>query len=30
VPTKSSEIIKVMLKDFDDIEAVGIFERPNE
>jgi len=30
VPTKSSEIIKVMLKDFDDIEAVGIFERPSE
>src|ERR1043166_3726084 len=28
VPTKSSEIIKVMLKDYDDIEAVGIFERP--
>src|SRR5690348_11501648 len=30
VPTKSSEIIKVMLKDFDDIEAVGIFEKPAE
>ena len=29
VPTKSTEIIKVMLKDFDDVEAVGIFERPN-
>lgn len=28
VPTKSSEIIKVMLKEFDDVEAVGIFERP--
>ena len=28
VPTKKSEIIKVMLKEFDDIEAVGIFERP--
>lgn len=30
VPTKSSEIIKVMLKEFDDVEAVGIFERPSE
>lgn len=30
VPTKKSEIIKVMLKDFDDVEAVGIFERPSE
>lgn len=28
VPTKSSEIIKVMLKEFDDVEGVGIFERP--
>lgn len=28
VSTKQSEIIKVMLKEFDDIEAVGIFERP--
>ena len=28
VPTKKSEIIKVMLKDFDDEEGVGIFERP--
>ncbi len=28
--TKKSEIIKVMLKEFDDIEAVGIFERPTE
>jgi pyrimidine operon attenuation protein/uracil phosphoribosyltransferase len=30
VPTKKSEIIKVMLKEFDDVEAVGIFERPTE
>jgi pyrimidine operon attenuation protein/uracil phosphoribosyltransferase len=30
VPTKSSEIIKVMLKEFDHIEAVGIFERPTD
>lgn len=28
VPTKKSEIIKVMLKEFDDVEAVGIFELP--
>jgi pyrimidine operon attenuation protein/uracil phosphoribosyltransferase len=28
VPTKQTEIIKVMLKEFDDAEAVGIFERP--
>ena len=28
VSTKNSEIIKVMLKEFDDVEAVGIFERP--
>ncbi len=28
VPTKQTEIIKVMLKDFDDVEAVGIFELP--
>jgi pyrimidine operon attenuation protein / uracil phosphoribosyltransferase len=28
VPTKKSEIIKVMLKEFDDEEGVGIFERP--
>ena len=28
VPTKRTEIIKVMLKEFDDLEAVGIFERP--
>ncbi len=30
VPTKKTEIIKVMLKEFDDVEAVGIFERPTE
>jgi pyrimidine operon attenuation protein/uracil phosphoribosyltransferase len=30
VPTKQSEIIKVMLKEYDDVEAVGIFERPGE
>lgn len=30
VPTKKAEIIKVMLKEFDDVDAVGIFERPNE
>lgn len=30
VPTKQSEIIKVMLKEFDDVEAVGIFERPTQ
>jgi len=29
VPTKTTEIIKVMLKEFDDIEAVGIFVRPD-
>ncbi len=28
VPTKQAEIIRVMLKEFDDVEAVGIFERP--
>ncbi len=28
VPTKQNEIIKVMLKEFDEVEAVGIFERP--
>ncbi len=28
VPTKQTEIIKVMLKEFDEVEAVGIFERP--
>ena len=30
VPTKQTEIIKVMLKEYDDVEAVGIFERPTE
>lgn len=30
VPTKRTEIIKVMLKEFDDVEGVGIFERPSE
>jgi len=30
VPTKQTEIIKVMLKEFDDVEAVGIFEKPAE
>ncbi len=29
VPTKQAEIVKVMLKEYDDIEAVGIFERPS-
>jgi len=29
VPTKKSEIIKVMLKEYDDVEAVGIFELPS-
>lgn len=28
VPTKHAEIIKVMLKEYDETEAVGIFERP--
>ncbi len=28
VPTKQTEIIKVMLNEYDDVEAVGIFERP--
>lgn len=28
VPTKKSEIVKVMLKEFDAEEGVGIFERP--
>lgn len=28
VPTKQSEIIRVMLRDFDNEEGVGIFERP--
>lgn len=27
VPTKQAEIIKVMLKEYDDIEAVGIYEK---
>lgn len=30
VPTKQTEIIKVMLKEFDDKEAVGIYEIPAE
>ncbi len=30
VPTKKTEIIKVMLKEYDDVEAVGIFERPTD
>jgi pyrimidine operon attenuation protein/uracil phosphoribosyltransferase len=30
VPTKKSEIIKVMLTDFDEDEGVAIFERPAE
>lgn len=30
VPTSSSEIIKVMLKEFDDKEAVGIYTIPDE
>jgi pyrimidine operon attenuation protein/uracil phosphoribosyltransferase len=30
VPTKQTEIIKVMLKEYDDVEAVGIFEIPEE
>jgi pyrimidine operon attenuation protein/uracil phosphoribosyltransferase len=29
VPTKQTEIIKVMLKEIDDVEAVGIFEKPH-
>lgn len=28
VPTKQAEIVKVMLEEYDDVEAVGIFERP--
>jgi len=28
VPTKQAEIVKVMLKEYDEVEAVGIFERP--
>ena len=27
---KQAEIIKVMLKEFDEVEAVGIFERPTD
>lgn len=30
VPTKQTEIIKVMLTEYDNVEAVGIFERPAE
>ena len=30
VPTKQTEIIKVMLKEYDDQEAVAIYERPAE
>jgi len=30
ISTEESEIVKVMLKEFDDVEAVGIFERPIE
>ncbi len=30
VPTKKSEIIKVMLKEYDDEEAVWIYEKPSE
>ena len=30
VPTKKNEIIKVMLQEFDDIEAVGIYELSDE
>ncbi|MBA2494319.1 MAG: bifunctional pyr operon transcriptional regulator/uracil phosphoribosyltransferase PyrR [Acidobacteria bacterium] len=30
VPTKASEIVKVMLQEYDDVEAVGIFEKPAE
>ena len=30
VPTKRSEIIKVMLKEYDDEEAVWIYEKPSE
>jgi pyrimidine operon attenuation protein/uracil phosphoribosyltransferase len=29
-PTKKSEIIKVMLKEYDDDEAVWIYEKPSE
>ncbi len=27
VPTKQTEIVKVMLQEYDDVEAVGIYER---
>lgn len=30
VPTKKTEIIKVMLKEFDDEEAVWIYEKPSD
>lgn len=30
VPTKQTEIIRVMLKEYDDLEGVGIFEKPAE
>lgn len=30
VPTKRAEIVKVMLKEFDDEEAVWIYEKPSE
>jgi pyrimidine operon attenuation protein / uracil phosphoribosyltransferase len=30
VPTKQSEIIRVMLKEYDEVEGVGIFEKPSE
>lgn len=30
VPTKQSEIVKVMLEEYDDTEAVGIYERPEK
>ncbi len=30
VPTKQTEIIRVMLKEFDETEGVGIFELPQE
>lgn len=28
VPTKKSEIVKVMLQEYDDVESVGIYEKP--
>ncbi|MGB7068360.1 MAG: bifunctional pyr operon transcriptional regulator/uracil phosphoribosyltransferase PyrR [Pyrinomonadaceae bacterium] len=30
VPTKQTEIVKVMLNEYDDVEAVGIYVRPKE